>query len=83
MSDKTQRYKNRLGYVDDSQLIDDCRVKIAASLFACVADLTTFKYEQVVWVIDVLNDFFRVANVHLYFLCEAKQCSFHKVLEKW
>jgi hypothetical protein len=30
----------------------------------------------------MLNDFFRMANMHLNFLGKTKQGSFHKVLEK-
>lgn len=35
------------------------------------------------WIVDVLDDFLWMADVHLYLFCKTKQCSLHKVFEKW
>ena len=33
-------------------------------------------------VVDVLDDFFRVTDAHLYFLCETEKGAFHEVFEE-
>jgi hypothetical protein len=33
-------------------------------------------------VIDVLDDFFRMTDAHLYFLCETEKSAFHEVFEE-